>query len=110
MVILFSIVSPLYFYGYIFIILIVTYAFFNSLIKFIPLDFKLKKISYIFSKILLIIGLFFIIDNVFVMRIGYKNCSTCLKMTKKGIIFNSFLLSIYVFYIVYLILFCDLKK
>jgi hypothetical protein len=59
--------------------------------KWVPLI----SAAYVIAKILSIISLFIIVTNVFVMRTGYKNCSSCTVVGLGAIICGAFVLLYY---------------
>ncbi|AFN83884.1 hypothetical protein EROM_100680 [Encephalitozoon romaleae SJ-2008] len=91
-------IAPRYFYAGQVLISMVTYSAFVSLIKPVArrgkLYFRIINVLHVIAKILTLIAFFIVMNNVFVMRSGYKNCSECSIMSTANI-FISILFFIY---------------
>ncbi|KMV65232.1 ECU10_0805 [Encephalitozoon cuniculi GB-M1] len=77
--------APRYFYGNQVLVAIVTYSTFVSFMKPIAkrgkLYFRIVNVLHVIAKIVTLIAFFVVMNNVFVMRIGYRNCSRCSVMS-----------------------------
>jgi hypothetical protein len=52
-------------------------------------------VAYVVAKILVIVSLFIVVINIFVMRPGYKNCSTCITASTGAIVCGAIVLLYY---------------
>ncbi|AHL30159.1 uncharacterized protein Eint_100755 [Encephalitozoon intestinalis ATCC 50506] len=94
--------APRYFYGSQVLIVIITYSTALSLVKPMAkkgkLYFRIINALHVIAKIMNLLAFFIIMNNVFVMRMGYKNCRECFTMTTPDIVVS---ILFFIYYSVY---------
>lgn len=53
---------------------------------------------HVLAKILTLVAFFVILNNVFVMRLGYRNCGTCVHVGRRDIVWSAIFLAYYFVY------------
>ncbi|KAG5860243.1 hypothetical protein KMI_02g03350 [Encephalitozoon hellem] len=95
-------IAQRYFYAGQVLMSIVTYSALVSLTKPMArkgkLYFRIINVLHVAAKIMTLIAFFIVMNNVFVMRRGYKNCSECSTMSASAI---SVSILFFIYYSVY---------